>query len=456
MNEKELIKLIREGESETMEFKESLSDWREIIKTISAFSNTKGGVVLIGITDKGRIKGLQIGKKTLEDLANRIKENTDPKNYPKIRTEEINKKRIVVIEVEESKSKPVFAFDRVYKRVGKTNQKVSSEEIRNLAKESENIYWDGQICREASLDDIDEEKVERFLRKAKYERNFNINPETSVKEALERLELIKEGKLTNAAILLFGKKPQKFFLQAETRCARFKGTKPVKPFLDMKVFGGDIIDQVDKSLSFVLGHIPMKVYLAGKPEREERYEYPPDAIREAIINAVCHRDYEISSNVQIRIFDDRIEIWGCGFLPKPLTLESLKRKHLSILRNPLIAKHFFLIKFIEQWGTGTNDIIDMCLNWELPEPLFEEVVGSLVITFRKDIYTKDYLKSLGLNERQINAVMFMKKEGKITNKIYRDLTDLSDEGVRKDLILLSEKELIKNIGKGRSTYYVLK
>ena len=439
-----------------MEFKESLSDWREIIKTISAFSNTKGGVVLIGITDKGRIKGLQIGKKTLEDLANRIKENTDPKNYPKIRTEEINKKRIVVIEVEESKSKPVFAFDRVYKRVGKTNQKVSSEEIRNLAKESENIYWDGQICREASLDDIDEEKVERFLRKAKYERNFNINPETSVKEALERLELIKEGKLTNAAILLFGKKPQKFFLQAETRCARFKGTKPVKPFLDMKVFGGDIIDQVDKSLSFVLGHIPMKVYLAGKPEREERYEYPPDAIREAIINAVCHRDYEISSNVQIRIFDDRIEIWGCGFLPKPLTLESLKRKHLSILRNPLIAKHFFLIKFIEQWGTGTNDIIDMCLNWELPEPLFEEVVGSLVITFRKDIYTKDYLKSLGLNERQINAVMFMKKEGKITNKIYRDLTDLSDEGVRKDLILLSEKELIKNIGKGRSTYYVLK
>jgi len=456
MHEKELIKLIKKGESERVEFKESMSDWKEIIKTISAFSNTKGGIVLIGITDGGKTKGLQIGRKTLEDLANKIKENTDPKNYPKIRMEEINKKRIIAIEMEESRSKPVFAFDRVYKRVGKTNQKVSSEEIRKLAKESENIYWDGQICREAAFKDVDEEKVERFLRKAKYERNFNIDPETPIKEALERLELMRDEKLTNAAILLFGKKPQKFFLQAETRCARFKGLEPVKPFLDMKVFGGDIIDQVDKSLSFVLEHIPMKVYLAGKPEREERYEYPPDAIREAIINAVCHRDYEISSNVQIRIFDDRIEIWGCGFLPKPLTPESLKGKHRSILRNPLVAKHFFLIKFIEQWGTGTNDIIDMCLNWGLPEPLFEYVTGDFVVTFRKSKLTEDFLEKIGLNKRQREAIEYLKEHRKITSRKYAALFKITERMARNDLGELAVKKVIERKGiSDKTTYYVL-
>ena len=455
MNEKELIKLIREGESEKVEFKESLSDWKEIIKTISAFSNTKGGAVLIGVTDKERIKGLQIGGKTMEDLANKIKENTDPKNYPKIRIEEINKKKIIVIEIEESKSKPVFAFDGVYKRVGKTNQRISSEEIRKLAKESGNIYWDGQICGEATFEDLDEERVEKFLRKAKYERNFNIDPETPIKEALERLELIKNGKLTNAAVLLFGKNPQKFFLQAEVRCARFKGTKPVKPFIDMKVFGGNIIDQVDKSLSFVLEHVPMKVYLAGKPEREEKYEYPPDAIREAIINAVCHRDYEEASNVQIRIFDDRIEIWGCGPLPKPLTIESLKKKHKSILRNPLIAKCFFLIKFVEQWGTGTNDIVNMCVDWNLPEPLFEEITGGLVVTFRKSIITEKLMNNLGLNERQKGAVEYLKEYGKITNKKYCRLFGVVKDTANRDLNDLLSKNLIEKKGSGPKVYYLL-
>ncbi len=293
-----------------------------------------------------------------------------------------------------------------------------------------------------------------FERKAKYERNFNIDPETPIKEALERLELIKNEKLTNAAILLFGKNPQKFFLQAEVRCARFKGTKPVKPFIDMKVFGGNIIDQVDKSLSFVLEHIQMKVYLAGKPEREEKYEYPPDAIREAIINAVCHRDYEEASNVQVRIFDDRIEIWGCGRLLEPLTSEDLKKKHRSILRNPLIAKHFFLIKFIEQWGTGTNDIVNMCIEWGLPEPLFEEITGGLVVTFRKYHLTDTMLK--GLSERQMAIAKYLKERQRITLKDYMNLSqDITEKTAYRDLKDMEEKRIIKGIGEKKGRYYVL-
>jgi len=455
MEKQNIIDLIKKGESETLEFKETLKLDNEIGKTISAFSNTRGGIILIGVSDSGEIIGVSIGKNTIEELANYIKRNTDPKVYPSIKVKEAENKKIIFIEIQENKEKPVFFKNHAYKRVGKTSPEISSSEIRKLAKESgEKVYWDSKICEEASLEDIDEEKVRWFLRKAKYERNFDVGLETPVKEALERLELIKNGKLTNAAILLFGKNPQKFFLQAETRCARFKGTEPVKPFIDMKVFSGNIIEQVEKSLGFVLEHISMKVYLAGKPAREEKYEYPVDAIREAIINAVCHRDYEISTNIQIRIFDDRIEVWGCGPLPEPLTLEDLRKKHKSILRNPLIAKCFFLIKFIEQWGTGTNDMINMCLDWELPEPLFEYVTGDFVVTFRKSRFTEEFLEKLGLNKRQIKAVKYVEKNKQIDRRTYCNINNVKQTLAYKELVDIVKKGVFEIRGKGRSTYYV--
>ncbi|MCL0038439.1 hypothetical protein M1N10_05450, partial [Thermodesulfovibrionales bacterium] len=294
-------------------------------------------------------------------------------------------------------------------------------------------------------------------RKAKTERNLKIDENLSASELLGRLELVKNGELTNTAVLLFAKNPQKFFLQAETRCARFKGIKPVKPFIDMKIFGGDIFDQVDKSLNFVLDHISMAVWLIpGQPAREERYEYPPNAVREAIINAICHRDYLLASNMQIRVFDDRIEIWGCGPLPEPLTPDDLKRKHRSIPRNPVIAKCFFLIKYIEQWGTGTNDMITACINWGLPEPEFELITGDLVVTIRKDIYTENYLKTIGLNERQTKAVMDVKGRNEITNAEYRKLFGISDRTALRDLTVICEKGIFQKVGAtGRETKYIL-
>ena len=448
--------LIKKGESEKVEFKPSLSQTDKIMESISAFSNTKGGIVIIGVSDKSEVLGVDIGKKTLESLANKIKQSTDPKVYPSIHVEEIDDKdkQVVVIEVEEGKQKPVLAFGRAYKRVGKTNQKLGYEEIRNIALETSKVYWNERICERADLEDIDEEKVRWFLRRAKYERRLELDLETPVREALEKIELLREGKLTNAAILLFGKNPQRFFIQSETRCARFKGAKPLE-FIDMKVFGGNIIDQMEDAVEFVKEHIKLHAKIVGM-ERVERWEYPIDAIREAITNAICHRDYEISANVQVRIFDDRIEIWGCGHLPEPLTVEDLKQRHRSILRNPLVGKCFFWIKFIEQWGTGTNRIIDACLDYGLPEPVFEELSGSLVVTLRKGI-TEELLREKGLNERQIKAVSYIREKGGITNKEYQVLFDVSRITATRDFKLLEGEGILKRIGKGkRDSKYVLK
>ena len=316
-------------------------------------------------------------------------------------------------------------------------------------------YWDEQICERANVKDIDEEKVKWFLKEAKHERNLSIPSDILINEALLRLNLLREGKPTNTSILLFGKETQIFFLQAEVRCVRFKGNEPVKPFIDMKVISENIIDQVNKSINFVLEHIPKAVWLAGKPQREEKYQYPPDAIREAIVNAICHRNYEEKGNIQIRIFDDYLEIWSPGKLPEPLTPEDLKKTHKSIPRNPLIARHFFWIRFIEEVGTGTNDIIKYCERWGIPEPEFNHVTGDFVVTFRGKI-TEEYLISLGLNERQIKVIKYLKEYNRIDRKIYCDICNIKKTIAHKELFYMVKKKIIRMVGKGRGTHYTLR
>lgn len=454
MNEAEFGQLIEKGESEIVEFKKSTAQLDKSLRSICGFLNHRGGVIYFGV-DGSEIVGQDVSDRTLKSISQKIRQRIKPEISPEVRVLTIGEKNIIEVEIDEGANKPCYLNGIAYKRIGTENTVTPPEELERIILSKKKRYFDSGICEGAGPEDIDDEAVRWFLRRVKYERNFNVDPETSVWEVLDRLDLIKNGKLTNAAILLFGKRPQKFFLQAETRCARFKGTKPVKPFTDMKVFGGSIIDQVSKSLGFVLEHIPMEVYLAGKPDREERYEYPPDAIREAITNAICHRDYETSSNVQIRVFDNRIEVWGCGQLPEPLAPEDLKKDHRSILRNPLIARSFFLLKYIEQWGTGTNDMIDMCMDWGLPEPSFEYVTGDLVVTFGKSRLTEDFLEGLELNERQKKAVEYVEENKEINNEKYREINNIGKVVAAKELNELVDKAVFKTVGRARATKYVL-
>ncbi len=444
--------LISKGESETLEFKESLALKDEIGEGVSALSNTNGGIILVGVNDRSEIIGVQTGKKTLEDLANYIKTNTDNHVFPKISPVNVEGKEIIIIEVKECDEKPVFFKGKAYIRVGKSRHKLSASEIRKLAKESgKMVYWDEHICENAALADIDEEKVQWFLRKAKFERNFEIEPEMPVREALERLELMNGGKLKNAAVLLFAKNPQRFFLQAETRCARFKGTEPIE-FIDMKVFGKDIIGQRDSALEFVKEHTALHAKIVGT-EREEKWEYPIEAIRESITNSICHRDYEVQSSIQVRIFDDRIEISNPGPLPVGLTVEKLKGRHESILRNPLLGRCFFLIKFVEQWGTGTNRIIKETISHGLPEPIFEDTGTGFIVTFRKYKVSEESMEKLPESERRI--VVYIKEKGSISRKECIQLLKVSHATAFRYFEALENKKIIKREGTGKNVHYVL-
>jgi ATP-dependent DNA helicase RecG len=238
---------------------------------------------------------------------------------------------------------------------------------------------------------------------------------------------------------LFGKDPQSRFIQAKLRCGRFAGTKPID-FIDMKVFQGTIIEQVPEALNFIRRHINVGVKITGEPEREDVWEYPKDALREAIVNAVCHRDYEDAGNVQIRIFDDRLQVWSPGTLPAGVTVESLKREHESKPRNGLVADCFYLIKYIEQWGTGTNRIIDLCKDAGLPAPEFAIKSGSFVVTFKrakKAVGKEKGLPQTRLSETQKKILEFLKKQKAASTNELAELLGISRISVQRNLRKLS-------------------
>jgi len=454
-----MTKFINKKESENLEFKKSVGEWKEIVETVAAFSNTSGGRIIVGVSKSGNIVGMEIGKNTIEDLTNKIVINTDPKIYPKIAAEKIGEKNVIVIEVNESTDKLVLAFGRPFKRVGKSTIRMSKDEYETsiLEKHKEKLRFDNQICEDTKLNDINNDGVIAFLKKAKTERGLDIELDLSLKEILMRLKLIKDSKLTNSAILLFGKNPQDFFIQAEVKCVRFKGTGVTGTMIDMKDIGSNLINQVIEVEKFIFSHISLTSWIEnGKIERQEKWEYPPKAIREALVNAIAHRDYRSPSKVQVRIFDDRIEFWNPGKLPEGWTVETLKEKHESKPFNPLIARAFFWIKYIEEVGTGTNKIIDWCKEWGLPEPDFEYTRTSIVTTFRKSKLTREYLENLGLNERELKIIEHIKVNNRITSSAIQKMFNVRRKAANSYLKKLIDLGLIARKGAGKMIYYVFK
>lgn len=450
MSRDEIAVFLEKGESEKIEFKEKFD--REAIEAAAAFANTKGGVILIGFSDDGRVKGIQIGKETLKDWANQISQCTEPSIVPEIKQAEIEGKKVVMIWIKEVPIKPVSVRGRCIRRAGNSNRTMTPNEVAQVHLATTGISWDKLPAKDASVDDIDPAKVKRYINKANEAGRRKIGDDETPLQVLEKLKLIRDGQPTSAAILLFHKDGKRFLSQAAVHCGRFKEETLI---IDDRMLEGTIIEQIDDAMDFIRKNINVRFVMTGRPAREEIWEYPLEALREALINAVCHRDYTIPSNTEVRIYDGRLVVWNPGGLPLGITINDLYKPHPSVLRNKGIGEIFYDVGLIEQWGSGIDKMRSTCLKAGLPEPQFEEYQGFRVI-FRKDIYTEKYLCNLGLNERQIRAVLYVKEKGRITNKEYREITGLSDEGARIDLNGLLENGILLSKGRGRNVHYVLK
>ena len=316
--------------------------------------------------------------------------------------------------------------------------------------------FDTSACAGATLKDLSRKRIDWFLDSARRERGFPLKPNTSTEALLTHLNLLDGAKPTNAAVLLFGSNPQKFHRTAETKCIHCHGTEYRRPFASMQVYGGDLFEQSDLSRDFVLAKINRAIGTrAVGITAPATYEIPPEAIGEAIINAIAHRDYHSNASVEVRLFADRLEIWNPGSLPGTLTLASLRDDHPSVPFNPLLAEPLYLTRYIERVGSGTQTMISLCLEAGLPEPQFEQRGGSFVTTIWRDWLTSEVLAGYGLNERQMKAVAHLKQTGRITNSEYQEIAGVIRKTAARDLDYLAEKGIVKRLGEKRGSYYIL-
>jgi ATP-dependent DNA helicase RecG len=319
------------------------------------------------------------------------------------------------------------------------------------------LPFDASACPRATLDDLPQEKIKWFLEAAKRERAYALSVKTSREKALVHLNLLDDGRPTHAAVLLFGGNPQRFLPTSEVKCLHFHGTEVRKPIPSYQIFKGTVFELADQAVDFVLSKVARTVGTREHgPQASVTYELPKEAVAEAIVNAVPHRDYSSNASVQVMLFADRLEVWNPGELPPTLTPQRLREPHASIPRNPLIADPLYLAHYIEKAGTGTLDMIARCNEVGIPEPTFEQRAGQFVVSLWRDWLTDEVLKQLNINPRQLQAIQHAKIKGRINNAQYRNMTGLSESTALRELRQLTVKGIFEKVGAtGQAAYYTI-
>jgi ATP-dependent DNA helicase RecG len=445
-------------EHQNIEYKQSWHD--DYLKWVCGFANAQGGVIFIGKDDNGNVVGISDYKKLMDEIPNKVKDLMGI--LVDVNLHEENGLYYLEI-VTQPYAVPISLRGRYYYRSGSTKQELTGAALNEFLLKKSGKTWDDIIEARATFDDIDEKTVKIFLAASQNTGRLPENDGLDLPELFEKLRLIENGQLKRAAIILFGKDPGKFYPGIYVKIGRFG--KPAR----MARSGGDDTDIIFQEteegnlimlLQAVLNQLNHKFLIRSIEfegmHRIEKGEYPLAAVREMLLNALVHRNY-MGAPIQIRVYDDKISIWNEGSLPAGLTLAALKRSHSSRPRNPVIADVSFKGGYIDAWGRGTIKILDACKEAELPEPEMQEQDGGFIITLFKNNLTQEELIKLGLNDRQVKAVIFVKEKGKITNKDYQSLNDCSRNTASNDLADLVQKGLFTPSDiKGAGAFYQLK
>lgn len=326
-------------ESQRAEYKKTFG--KEVIISLTAFANTDGGKVIVGVDNDGEARGIHIGAETIQRYQNEIKVATYPQLLPKISIDKVEGKETLVFEIGEYPVKPVSYKNRYYKRLHNSNHIMSLEEIVDLQQQSLSLSYDAYPAG-SSLSDLNENLIQQFFEKVNHRGRISLMDDLITN--FVKLKLIRDGKLTIAANLLFGEP------DFTIRVGRFKSEATI---IDDIVIASPLFSAVDEALIFIKKHINLSYYFDGDRARGERWQYPLQALRELVLNAVVHRDYKNTSDIIIKIFDDRIRISNPGTLYGNLNIEDLQRDdYVSSLRNRVLAEAFFLTGDIERYGTG--------------------------------------------------------------------------------------------------------
>jgi len=437
-------------EQQNVEYKQSWHD--DYLKWVCGFANAQGGVIFIGKDDIGTVVGTTDYKRLMDEIPNKIRNSIGIMGEVNL-YEEAGKHFIEI--VTHPYTVPISLRGRYYYRSGSTKQELTGASLNEFLLKKSGKTWDDVIEPRASFDDIDEKTVSTFLKASDHAGRLPENEGLASPDLFEKLRLTENGQLKRAALIMFGRDPGKFYPNTFVKIGRFGKDDTDLKFQEVEE--GNLVSLLPTILSQLDHKFLIKPVSFEGMHRIEKGEYPVAAMREMILNALVHRNY-MGAPIQMRVYDDKISIWNEGFLPEGMSLESLKRSHSSRPRNPIIADVAFKGGYIDAWGRGTIKIIDTCKAAELPEPEMKERDGGFLLTIFKDTLNKEHLEKLGLNNRQVRVVLFVKEKEKVSNSEYREMYNVSKATATRDLTELVEKwELFDKVGQtGAGTVYKLK
>lgn len=464
MTPQDIAAAAQAGESEVVEFKRTTGERREAMQTLCAMLNHRGGRVLFGVQPDGRVVGQQVSDRTLEELAQEIRE-IDPPAFPQIERVAVGSGlEVVCVAVGQGASRPYSYRGQAYLRVGNVNARLSRDEYNRMLLERLHgeQRWENEPAPDWTIADLDVDElvrtVEEAIRRGRAEDPGTRDPA----ELLRGLGLMRDGAMLRAAAVLFGRQErlEARMPQCLLRVARFRGVDRTE-FLDNRQFSGNVFRLLQLAERFLRESLPVAGrVLPGLFERVDDPLYPPLALREALANAFCHRDYSIGGgSVAVAIYDDRLEVTSSGTLHFGLTPAALLQPHESLPWNPLIARVLYRRGVIEQWGRGTLKIVELMQQAGLHPPTIEDARGCVTVRFLPTRYVPPQRVAHDLTERQRELLVLL--EASRSGLALREMVAALGQGVaewevKADLSFLKQLELVDSFGRGRGAYWGLK
>ncbi len=379
MTKKSVLDLIRQGEGKTIEFKERLPQPKDLARELCAFANTNDGYIIIGVNDNGELKGYIWEKRDDEYIVNVGSNNCNPHIIPLVYKVKIDNKEVAVLEVLRGESRPYKANNIVYVREGSVSRPADREKEVRLLQNGGYLQFDALSVKGALIEDLAREKIDRYLTKrAPAIAKSSVGKKREVLCNLYYLSR-KNGKIvpTNAGLLSFSDFPQKFIAQARIKCFYINGIKRTDYIVDHKLIEGDIVTQINRTVDFL--KFSTKVARITKGERKDKPQYDQDALKEAVANAVAHRDYFITGReILIFVYDNRVEIESPGGLAGDLRIADLGKKRYA--RNPVLAQFLYEMGEVEGAGRGIARIIELQFALGAKRPRFSADRDTFTIT----------------------------------------------------------------------------
>jgi len=438
-------------EQQNIEYKQSWHD--DYLKWVCGFANAQGGVIFIGKDDNGNVVGVSDYKKLMEEIPNKVKDLMGILVDVNMHEE----KGLHYIEIiTQPYAVPISLRGRYYYRSGSTKQELIGAALTDYLLRKSGKTWDEVPESAAMLDDIDDASLKSYIAASIHAGRIADVEGLSKADLIAKLRLTDDhGNIKRAAIVLFGKNPAKFFNNCIVKIGRFG--KDSSDLRFQETIEGNIVYLLKEVLEQLNRKFFTRAISFEGMQRIEKGEYPIAALREMLLNALVHRNYLGSSVVQMRMFENYINIWNEGELPAGISLESLKRQHPSRPRNLLIADICFKGGYIDAWGSGTLRIISTCKEAGLPDPEIIEQDSGILVTLFKNKYSAEQLKKMNLNGRQLGAVLYLLEKGSITNTEYQKINGISRQTATRDLKELVEKfKILRREGiTGSGTSYTL-